>query len=139
MKPVGFLSVTRGPLGWPFCALTVMLSVLAVAALGAPPIDPLPEPLFSFGAGSPTVLEEVVGANGMLGLDLPNLETRFHGWAFGLGLCTDDLDAHSVGNEGFPPDAPFALLQVDRIRRKIPMDHSVTPSVKVQPFLSNRR
>jgi hypothetical protein len=110
MKPVGIMAATGPTLGWPFCALAAWLGVLAAVAQGAPPIDPLPDPLFSFGAGSPTVVGQGVGANGILGLNLPNLETRFQGWAFGLGLYADDLDAHSLGNADLTPDAPFALL-----------------------------
>ncbi|MFH1109777.1 MAG: hypothetical protein V1790_11360 [Planctomycetota bacterium] len=80
-----------------------------------PPIEPLPAPTFSFDLASPKVVIGMVRGDMLLKPAAPNLNIELEGWALGLGLFDDDVDAISIGNATHPPDATFALLfSVDR-------------------------
>ena len=96
--------------GMRFRAFAVLLAGLAATTRGDPPIEPLPAPLFSFDLNSPKVLADQVGPDAMLAPAPPELETVFAGWALGLGLSADELDALSVANADVSPWASFALL-----------------------------
>jgi len=96
--------------GAPLCACVMLLCGLSAATRGDPPIDPLPVPLCSFDRQSPSVLTGEVDADAALIPVVPDLETVFMGWAFGLGLSSDELDAQSVANADVPDSASFAFL-----------------------------
>lgn len=110
MKTVSTICCNYRRTGTRFCTLVALLVSLTAATRGDPPIDPLPAPLFSFDLNSPKVLDDQVGPDAMLAPVPPDLETVFAGWALGLGLSADELDALSVANADVSPGASFALL-----------------------------
>jgi hypothetical protein len=95
---------------------TILVSgaVLTAAAFAAPPVEPLPAPLYSFDLASPTVQSGIVGASDILALAFPFPEPIVPGENLGLYSPLDDLDGFTF-NQMLPPGAPFALLfSVDR-------------------------
>lgn len=74
------------------------------------PIEPLDAPVYSFDLGSPKVANGIVRGDTLLRPAPPNLETVVEGWAIGLGLYDDDVDAISTANSSHVPGATFTLL-----------------------------
>ena len=99
-----------------YCCLVLALFVGEDRPVRAdPPIEPLPGPAFSFDLASPKVVNGTVRADMLLRPAAPNLNIELEGWALGLGLFDDDVDAISVSNSTHSPDATFVLLfSVDR-------------------------
>jgi hypothetical protein len=89
-----------------------LLAVLAVtpAGQGAPPIEPLPPPDYSFDLASWTVLEGYVDARDILVLDFPHPERLLFGETLGLVSTLDDVDALSAANASVASDETFVLL-----------------------------
>ncbi len=80
------------------------------AVSAAPPLEALPAPTFSFDFRSPTVIDGGITPDGILMLDLPDLETMMPGWMFGLGLSPDELDAQSASGSEVAAGTSYALL-----------------------------
>jgi hypothetical protein len=96
-------------------ALLVALAIVQPGA-AAPPVVPLPPPLFSFDLDSPTVIEGLVGAADLLAPSEPHPNIIVPGYWLGLQSLYDDLDALSKDHSSeIPPGALFAILfSVDR-------------------------
>jgi hypothetical protein len=95
------------------------LILLSIGAAGvchaAPPLVPLPAPLFSFDRDSPTVLAGLVGAADLLLPSDPVPTIVVPGWKLGAGLPGDDLDGLMLATNDIPIGVPFTLLfSVDR-------------------------
>lgn len=94
----------------------VVLTIVAVCgaaftgAFAAPPLDPLPDPLYSFGVDSVKVQNGIVGASDLLEVGFPDPITVITGAALGFPNAGDDLNGLSSNNAGFAVDQPFAVL-----------------------------
>ena len=75
-------------------ALAVSLLIVSVS-MGAPPIDPLPAPFYSFDLASPRVIAGLVGAADILAYAEPDPEVVVPASALGFVSPGDDLDALS--------------------------------------------
>jgi hypothetical protein len=101
--------------GGRLCKPVLALVGFVAVARAAPPLEPLPAPLFSFDLESPSVQTYSVDAAGILELDSPRPSLLVSGLEIGLGAEGDDLDAMSLANADVPLDASFAILfSVDR-------------------------
>jgi hypothetical protein len=112
VRTIGGTRQWKGGRLWkPVLALVGLVAV----ARAAPPIDPLPAPLFSFDLESPSVLTYSVDPAGILTLNSPHPYIVVSGSDLGLGEAEDELDAMSLANVDLPLDATFAILfSVDR-------------------------
>lgn len=100
-------SVTCAGLCW---AVLNLLWGAVSPTMADPPIEALEAPVFSFDLGSPKVAAGMVRGDTLLKPAPPNLETVVEGWAFGLGLYDDDVDAISTANSSHAFAATFTLL-----------------------------
>lgn len=81
-------------------------------ASAAPPVDPLPAPLYSFDLNSIKVGDGRVDADAILNLATPDPGVNMAPAQLGLGAPGDDLDALSAANANAiaTPDESFVLL-----------------------------
>ena len=115
MNPVTAVDIVRRHNYRRLYQAVLLLAGFAAAARSAPPLEPLPAPLFSFDLDSPSVVDCFVDADAVLMLDAPHPATAFPGSSIGLGQTADELNAVSVANANVPLDASFAFLfSVDR-------------------------
>jgi len=88
-------------------------------ATAAPPLQPLPPPVYSFDEQSPQVQDGTVTADSVLqvmgGVAIEVPVPVLDGNALGLGQPGDQLDALSLNHAGLSPTATFSILfSVDR-------------------------
>ncbi|MCK4657919.1 MAG: hypothetical protein KAV82_00215 [Phycisphaerae bacterium] len=98
-----------------FCMCVCLSLVIVAGGQGAPPLDPLPVPEYSFDVVSLAAVEGHVACGDVLTLEFPYPESALSGAMLGLISPLDDLDALSAANASVLPDDVFSLLfSVDR-------------------------
>lgn len=105
----------RGFSAHALCVATVL--TLAGVSVASPPLEPIPVPLYSFDAASPSVGAAGVLSDGVLRKEsVPYPVTALAGANIGLGAPEDDLDGMSFNRApDFPPTSTFVLMfSVDR-------------------------
>ncbi len=90
-------------------ALLAALVVMGSVCQAAPPLEPLPAPLFSFDSGSPGTYDGIDPGD-ILSLDGEGPGPLINREDLGLMSPDDDLDGLSAGNFGFPSQATFMLM-----------------------------
>lgn len=85
------------------------LVFIASSILGAPPVEPLGTPLYSFDQASPSVLSGAVNSTDVLTLNLPYPKAVISRTELGLAAAGDELDALSGGNPHFSPLSTFGF------------------------------
>jgi hypothetical protein len=106
-------------IGWcAFAAITIS------SATAAPPIDPLPAPLYSFDLPSPAVVNGLVEARDVLVFNPPFPQVAVPGVDLELFFPEDDIDALSDPTPIIDQTTPFVVLfSVDRNTRGLaPID-----------------
>jgi len=115
MRTVSVIQGGNRVAGWGMCILLLPAMWVSVAtSSAAPPLDPLPIPIFSLDSESPSVQQGVVSSDDVLLSDDDVPVIGAYGIDFGLGLDGDDVDALSYNNAMSPMGEFVFLFSVDR-------------------------